>query len=163
MCCLGTFNHAASAKMQSGRTCMFIGCKSRLYRTFCKLNRYYRAVRALLDKPDDAFINFQRVLRGHVDKTFLWFDNMRIRDNRAMIKTRVYSAVANFVKKKCRLLDKKISLYWRQQRIVNNKKWEKERERERRHCVTNLFRDALMLKIFILAKCDFNRFIIFCS
>jgi len=45
--------------MQSGRICLYV-CKSRLYRAFCKLNRYYRSVRAFLDKPDDAFINFQR-------------------------------------------------------------------------------------------------------
>lgn len=50
---------------------MFIVCKSRLCRTFCKLNRYYRAVRALLDKLDDAFINFQRAILWCSDKTTL--------------------------------------------------------------------------------------------
>lgn len=50
---------------------MFIVCKSRSYRAFCKLNRYYRAVRALLDKPDDAFINFQRAALRRNDKATL--------------------------------------------------------------------------------------------
>lgn len=50
---------------------MFIICKSHLYRAFCKLNRYYRAICAFLDKLDDAFINFQQAILRRSDKTAL--------------------------------------------------------------------------------------------
>lgn len=69
--------------------------KSRSYRAFCKLNRHYRAIRALLDKADDAFINSQRaVLRRAMirERSRLGNaadSNTRARDNGpAMTKTR---------------------------------------------------------------------------
>lgn len=83
---------------------MFIICKSRLYRTFCKLNRYYRGVRAFLDKLDDAFINFQRAILRRNDKTALirtWLIVHIIRDNRVMTKMQAYMTISSQILRFC--------------------------------------------------------------